>query len=73
MIASVPVGVGVGVWMALLTYPPPYGFCRFKGLGTLGLCLWRAKFDPGLCAVCGAGAAAVLVVVSLPLRRRASG
>ena len=59
--------------MALLTYPPAFGFCRFKGLGTLGLCLLRPRFDLGLCAVCGAGAAAVLVLVSLTLRRRIAG
>src|SRR5579863_8818516 len=69
MIASIPVGIGVGPWMALLAYPPPNGFCRYKGRGTRGLCLWRARFEPGLCVVGGAGVAALLVVVSLALHR----
>jgi hypothetical protein len=68
-VASVPVGVGIGLWMALLTSLP---YCPVRGLGTLPLCAARSRFDPRLCVLCGAVAAAVLLLVSIAIRRRAS-
>src|ERR1700685_1265161 len=67
--ASVPVGIGVGVWMALLTHLP---FCPVRGLGTLSLCAAQPRFSPALCVLCGAGAAALLLLGSTAVRRRAS-
>jgi hypothetical protein len=68
-VASVPVGVGVGLWLALLTDLP---YCPVRGLGTLVLCAARPRFDRGLCALCGAAAAALVLLLSLGLRRRSS-
>jgi hypothetical protein len=72
LLAAAPAGVAVGLWMALLTYLPYQSSCG-KGLGLRAFCLSEARFTPGLCAVCGAGAAALLVLAALALRRRASG
>lgn len=69
LLASVPVGVGVGLWMALLTYLP---YCPVRGLGTLALCAAQPRFDPSLCVLCGAVAAAVVLLGSIAVRRRAS-
>jgi hypothetical protein len=68
-VASVPVGVAVGLWMASLTRTPS---CPVKGLGTAALCVPRPVFTPGLCVVCGAAAAAVLLLISLTARRPVS-
>src|ERR1700722_3401507 len=67
--ASVPVGIGVGVWMALLTHLP---FCPVRGLGTLSLCAAQPRFSPALCVLCGAGAAALLVLVSIAVSPHSS-
>jgi ABC-type microcin C transport system permease subunit YejB len=69
LLAAVPVGVGVGLWMALLTYLP---YCPGRGLGTASLCAARSSFDPRLCVLCGAAAAALALLVSIAGRRRAS-
>lgn len=69
-VASVPVGIGLGVWMALSTYLP---YCPVVGLGTRALCAARPTFQPGLCVVCGAATAAVLFLASLAVRRPLSG
>jgi hypothetical protein len=63
---SVPVGIAVGVWMALLTNLP---YCPVQGLGTRALCAARPMFAPGLCILCGVVAAALLIMVSLALPR----
>jgi hypothetical protein len=68
-VASVPVGVGVGLWMAVLTSLP---YCPVRGLGTLALCAARSRFDPRLCVLCGAAAACLLLLISIAVRRRAS-
>jgi hypothetical protein len=69
LLAAVPVGVGVGLWMALLTYVP---YCPVKGLGTANLCAARPSFDPRLCVLCGAAGAALTLLVSIAVSRRAS-
>jgi hypothetical protein len=69
LLASVLVEAGVGLWMALLTYPP---YCPVRGLGTLALCAARPRFDPRLCVVLGGAAAALVPLVSIAVRRRAS-
>jgi hypothetical protein len=69
LLVAVPLGVGVGLWMALLTYLPD---CPGRGLGTADLCAARPSFAPRLCVLCGAAAAAVVLLVSIAVRRRAS-
>ena len=69
LLASLPVGVGVGLWMALRTYLP---YCPVRGLGTLALCPARPRFDPRLCVLCGGAAAAFVLLVSIAVRRCAS-
>jgi hypothetical protein len=66
LVASVPVGVGVGLLMALRTYLP---YCPVRGLGTLALCAPRPSFQPGLCALCGAGAAVVVLLLAVASAR----
>ena len=68
-LASVPAGVAVGLWMASLTRLP---VCVVKGLGTAALCAPRPVFSTGLCVVCGAATAAVLLLLSLTTRRPVS-
>lgn len=68
--ASVPVGVAVGLWMALLT-THPYA-CPGPGLGTRYLCLAQPAFAPGVCVLCGATAAAMVILISLVLRHPTS-
>ena len=65
-LASVPVGIAVGLWMALLT-DHPYA-CPVIGLGTRELCLGRPAFATGTCIVCGATAAALALLISLVIR-----
>jgi hypothetical protein len=67
--ASVPVGIGIGLWMALLTDLP---FCPGLGLGTLRLCAAQPRFSMALCVLCGAGAAAVILLASIALSPRVS-
>jgi hypothetical protein len=69
LVASVPMGVGVGLWTALATNLPG---CPVRGLGTLPLCVERASFDPRLCVLCGGAAAGLLLVISIAVRGRAS-
>lgn len=64
-IAAVAVGVAVGIWMALQTYLPD---CPVRGLGTLALCAARPRFAPGLCVLCGAAAAGLVLLVSMAVR-----
>ena len=55
--------------MALLTYLP---YCPVRGLGTADLCAARSSFAPSLCVLCGAAAAALVLFVSIAVRRSAS-
>jgi hypothetical protein len=71
-VASVPIGVGVGVWTALLTSSPSLSACSVVGLGTRALCAAMPRFDPRFCVLCGAVATAFVVLVSLDGRSRAS-
>ena len=64
-VASVPVGVGVGLWTALLTYLPS---CPVRGLGTVALCAARPSFEPRLCVLCGGAAAALVLLVSIAVK-----
>lgn len=65
-VLSVPVGVGVGLWTAQLRsvpYRPPYGRCPvFIGIPPL-------TFAPWQCALFGAGAAVVVLLLSLAATR----
>ena len=65
-VLSVPVGVGVGLWTAQLRslpYCPPYDRCAaYLGRGPL-------TFTPSQCALFGAGAAVVVLLLSLALTR----
>jgi hypothetical protein len=68
-VAAIPVGVGVGLWMAQLTTAP---FCPVKGLGTAYLCAPSPALAPSTCVVAGAAAAAVLVLLSIAILRPAA-
>lgn len=68
LLAAVPVGIGVGLWLALLTYLP---HCPVRGLGTADLCATRSSFDPRLCVLCGAAAAVLALLISIVVRPRA--
>jgi hypothetical protein len=64
-VASVPVGVGVGLWTAqLTTYQNPCGYA---------ICADRLSLVPTFatwqCALFGAGAAAVLLLLSFAVAR----
>lgn len=65
LLAAVPVGVGVGLWMALVTYLP---YCPVKGLGTADLCATRSSFDPRLCVLCGAATAVLTLMIFIVVR-----
>lgn len=69
LVASVPLGAGVGLWMAQLTRPPD---CPVRGLGTLALCVPRSLFEPSVCVLYGAAAAAVLLLASIGVHRSAA-
>ena len=69
LLAAVPVGAGVGLWLALLTHLP---YCPVRGLGTADLCATRSSFDPRLCVLCGAAAAVLVLLISIVVRPRAS-
>ena len=64
-VASVPVGVGIGIWTALLTTGLP---CPNHFNGQLSACpefFPVATFAVWQCVLFGAGAAVVLVLVAL--------
>jgi hypothetical protein len=61
-VAALPVGVGVGLVMALRTYLP---YCPVRGLGTLALCAPQPSFQPSFCAVCGASAAIAMILLAV--------
>src|ERR1700733_444124 len=68
-VVSIPVGVTVGLWIALLTCLPP---CVGKGLGTIALCAARPSFQPWVGVVCGGAAATVLLLASVTVSRHAT-
>jgi hypothetical protein len=65
-LASVPIGVGVGFWAAQLRslpYCPPYGRCAaFPLAAPLTFASWQ-------CALFGAGATVVVLLLSLAVMR----
>jgi hypothetical protein len=65
-VAALPVGVGVGLLLALHTYLP---YCPVRGLGTLALCAARSSFQPSFCAACGAVAAIVVLLLAVASAR----
>jgi hypothetical protein len=67
--ASIPVGAGLGLWMAQLTIAPT---CLVLGLGTAALCDTQPMFAPSFCVLCGGAAAAVLLLLSIAVHRPAS-
>jgi hypothetical protein len=66
-VASIPIGVGVGFWTAQLWTAPscPPGYHCPALVGTLEFTRWQ-------CALFGAGAAALLVLISFVVRCAAS-
>ena len=68
--AAVVVGVGVGLWMALLTNDCPRDS---RGGGPICPVVPPvSSFAWWLCALCGAAAAAFIVFVAVAVRRRSS-
>ena len=70
-LASVPVGVGVGLWTAQLA-PTDYS-CPPNGLCLLMKVYLRPTFATWQCILFGAGAAAVLLLLSVAVARPPSG
>jgi len=68
-VAAAPSGIGLGLWMAQLTSGPR---CVALGLGTQAFCIPVPLLAPSLCVLCGAAAAAALLVLSIVLHRPAS-
>jgi hypothetical protein len=70
-VASVPVGIGVGVWTALLTTTPIQETCPPGALCFLMKIYFlpRPVFAIWECVLFGAGAAAVLLVLSFAVAR----
>ena len=66
-VASVPVGVGVGFWTAALTTNP--NVCPLKALCLDMLLAPKPTFATWQCVVLGAGAAAVLFLLSYAVER----
>jgi hypothetical protein len=67
-VASVPVGVGVGLGTAQLTTVPP-SQCSPAGICLLIKFFARPTFATWQCILFGAGAAAVLLLLSLAVAR----
>ena len=67
-VASVPVGVGVGLWTAQLTAVSP-SLCSPAGVCLTILHFAKPTFATWQCILFGAGAAAVLLLLSLAVAR----
>jgi hypothetical protein len=70
-VASVPVGIGVGLWTALLTTTPIQEPCP-RGAACLLMKIYflpRPVFAIWECVLFGAGAAAVLLLLSFTVPR----
>jgi hypothetical protein len=69
-VASVPVGIGVGLWTALLTTTPIQDTCP-HGAACLLTIYYRPRpvFATWECVLFGAGAAAVLLLLSFAVAR----
>jgi membrane associated rhomboid family serine protease len=65
-VVSVPVGTGLGLWLAQLTNAPP---CPVLGLGTAALCRAQPLLSPSFCVLCGGAAAAVLLLLAIVVYR----
>jgi hypothetical protein len=68
-VASVPAGVGIGFWTALLTKD---GLCANHGNGALSVCPQFypvANFAVWQCVLFGAAAAVVVLLLALALTR----
>ena len=66
-VASVPVGVGVGFWTALQRTTFPLSSCPL-----MNACPGHASFATWQCALFGAGAAVVVLLLSVPASRQPS-
>jgi hypothetical protein len=66
-VASVPVGVGIGFWTALLRATAPLSSCPL-----MDSCHGRSSFPMWQCALFGAGAAVVVLLLSVAASRRPS-
>jgi hypothetical protein len=64
-VLAIPVGVALGVWLALLTVPgcPAY-VCQLNPV--------EARFPPWVCALIGGAVAAAFVLVSVMIREHES-
>ena len=62
--ATLPVGVGLGLWAAQLINPP--GCPLLSGAHT---CAWQHTFPIWLCALIGAGGAAAVLLISIAISR----
>jgi hypothetical protein len=61
-LAAIPVGVGLGLWLALLTVPGcPAFVCQLNPV--------EPRFAPWICALIGGAAAAAMVLVSMAIRQ----
>jgi hypothetical protein len=70
-VASVPVGIGVGLWTALLTTTPVQDTCPPAALCLLIKIYYRPRpvFTTWECVLFGASAAAVLLLLSVAVAR----
>jgi hypothetical protein len=68
-LGSVPVGVGIGVWTALLVSLPNCGCPGGASLCNCGLITSEPTFATWQCVLFGAGAAVVLLFLSLAVAR----
>jgi hypothetical protein len=71
-VLAVPIGIGVGLWMALLTNQACHIFLSSRGNGTAcpyPTAVLHADFAWWTCAVFGAAAAVVVLLISLAVPR----
>jgi hypothetical protein len=71
-VLAVPIGIGVGLWTALLTSQACYIFLSPRGNGTAcpyPTAIPHADFALWSCALLGAAAAAVVLLISIAMPR----
>lgn len=65
-LASAPVGIVVGLWVSQLMVPPRYPCPHFVDCAAV---FAQPRFPTWVCALIGAGAAALLLIISSLVRR----